>query len=162
MVEREKIKPLITEHSSSGSGMVDPTSAIKMGAMTGATGKVISANVGQKTFRTYGIWTKKKTLSLKVSTRVLDTKAGRVLFCGTESASDSTRATSTLQVRDDGIFVAIAEEIANRFAERLSQSGQFTPAEEETLTVANVMFHPAPESADVEVDGVFYGNVGGD
>ena len=165
VVERDKLKSLVTEQSFSGSGIVDPNSAIKMGSMSGAsylmTGKVISASVGSKTFRGYGVTTTNKTFSMKASAKVLDTKTGRVLFSGTESASNSTQATNTLQVGNDGIFVALAEEIANRFADRLSQSGQFVPAEkEEKLTFVNVMFNSTPESADVEVDGVFYGNAG--
>lgn len=164
VMEREKLASILKEQSFSGSGMVAPASAIEMGAMLGAqylmTGKIISADVSTKSFSGYNVRTTKTTCTLKISVKVLDTKTGRVVFSGKESASSSSQSTNNLHVKDGGNFVGLAETISRRIADRMAHSGRFIPVEKESTKMVNVMFTSQPEAADVEIDGVFYGNAG--
>ncbi len=165
VVERDKLNTILKEQAFSNSGMVDPNSAVQMGAMLGAqylmTGKVISANIGKKKFSGYGVTSTKTTFVLKASTRVLDTKTGRVMFSSTETASSSTQGTGNLNVSTGGAsFVSLAERIAYRFADKLAKrSAKFKPEKQEIVMV-KVNVTSSPEAADVEVDGIFYGNAG--
>ncbi len=166
VVERDKLNTIVKEQSFSGSGMVDPNFAIRMGSMVGArylmTGKVVSADVEKTSFSGYGVSTMKTTYTMKVSARVIDTKTGRVMFSGTETDSTYTQSTDSLRVSGKGAFVKLAEIIAHRFVDRLNQSGKFKPEKKEELTLVKVQFHSKPDEADVEVDGVFYGNAVGE
>ncbi len=166
VVERDKLNTIVKEQSFSGSGMVDPNSAIRMGSMVGArylmTGKVVSADVEKTSFSGYGVATAKTTYILKVSARVIDTKTGRVMFSGTESGNNYTQSTDSLSVSGKGAFVELAERIAYSFVDRLDQSGKFKPKKKEELALVKVNFLSKPDAADVEVDGVFYGNAVGE
>ncbi len=166
VVERDKLNTIIKEQSFSGSGMVDPNSAIQMGSMVGArylmTGKVVSADVEKTSFTGYGVTTTEMTYIMKVSARVLDTKTGRVMFSGTETDSIYTQSTNSLRVSGKGAFVELAEKIAYSFVDRLNKSGKFKPEKKEELALVKVKFLSEPDTADVEVDGVFYGNAGGE
>ena len=166
VVERDKLNTIVKEQSFSGSGMVDPNSAIRMGSMVGArylmTGKVVSADIEKTSFSGYGVTTAKITYIMKVSARVIDTKTGRVMFSGTETASNYTQSTDSLSVSAKGAFVALAERIARSYVDRLNQSGKFKPEKKEELTLVRVDFLSKPDAADVEVDGVFYGNAVGE
>ncbi len=166
VVERDKLNTIVKEQSFSGSGMVDPNSAIRMGSMVGArylmTGKVVSADVEKTSFSGYGVATAKTTYILKVSARVIDTKTGRVIFSGTETNSNYTLSTDSLSMSGKGAFVELAERIAYSFVDRLDQSGKFKPEKKEELALVKVNFLSKPDAADVEVDGVFYGNAVGE
>lgn len=166
VVERDKLNSIIKELSFSASGMVDPGSAIQMGGMTGAqylmTGKVVSADIDKTTFSGYGVKTSQTTYSLKVSARVLDTQTGKIKFSRTETARKASQSTSNLRVSEEGAFVSLAEDIAHRFADRIGQSGKFQPEKKEEMILVKVTFASEPDVADVEVDGVFYGNAGGE
>ncbi len=166
VVERDKLNTIVKEQSFSGSGMVDPNSAIRMGSMVGArylmTGKVVSADTEKTSFSGYGVATSKITYIMKVSARVIDTKTGRVMFSGTETASNYTQSTDSLSVSAKGAFVALAEKISHSYVDRLNQSGKFKPEKKEELTLVKVNFLSKPDAADVEVDGVFYGNAVGE
>lgn len=165
VVERAKLDTILKEQNFSNSGLVDQGSAIQMGAMLGAqylmTGKVISANVGKESFSGYGVTTTKTTYVLKASTRVLDTKTGRVMFSSTDTASSSSQGSNNLRVSEGGSFVSLAERIAYRFADRLAKrSAKFQPETKQETVLAKIHVTSVPEAADVEVDGIFYGNAG--
>ncbi len=166
VLEREKLDTILKEQAFANSAMVDPNNAVQMGAMLGApylmTGKVISANIGKKKFSGYGVTSTKTTFVLKASTRVLDTRTGRVMFSSTETASSSTQGTGNLNVSTGGgSFVSLAEKIAYRFADKLAKrSAKFQPKKTEEVTMVKVNVTSSPEAADVEVDGIFYGNAG--
>jgi curli biogenesis system outer membrane secretion channel CsgG len=164
VVERDKLQSILKEQSFSGGGLVDQGSAIQMGAMLGAqylmTGEIIAADVAKNSFRGYGVTTTKTTYSLKVAVKVVDTKTGRVLFSGKETTSSSSQGTNNLHVNDRGSFVNLAERLSNKFADRLAASGKFSAQEEVVVAMVNVAFSSSPDSADVEVDSVFYGNAG--
>ena len=164
VVERDKLQSILKEQSFSGGGLVDQSSAIQMGAMSGAqylmTGEIISADVSKNSFRGYGVTTTKTTYSLKIAVKVLDTKTGRVLFSGKETTSSSSQGTNNLHVNSRGSFVNLAERLSDKFADRLADSGKFSAQEEVVVAMVNVAFSSSPDTADVEVDSVFYGNAG--
>ena len=164
VVEREKLSSVLKEQTFSASGLVDHESAIQMGSLAGArylmTGKVVSANIDKKSFTGYGVTTTKTTYNLKVSARVLDTKTGRVVFSRTEKSSNYSQQTNNMRISEEEPFVTLAEEIAYRFADLLVQSGRFQPEKKEEIALVKVDFRSQPDTADVEVDGVFYGNAG--
>lgn len=164
VVEREKLTSIVKEQTFSASGMVDPETAIQMGSIAGArylmTGKVVSADIDKKTFTGYGVTTKKTTYNMKVSARVVDTKTGRVKFSRTEKASSTSQATNNMTISEEQPFVTLAEEIAYRFVDHLVQSEKFKPEKKDEVAMVKVNFLSNPETADVEVDGIFYGNAG--
>lgn len=165
VVERSKLKSIMVEQGFSGSGMVDPATAVKMGKLSGAkylmTGKIISADAQTKEFRGYGVTTRTTIFHLKVNTRIFDTKTGRIVFSVSEDAEETSNESGGLRSSDSGLYVRLAEEVAEKITSKIKQSKEFKPEEPEEMQMVEVNFTSSPEAADVEIDGIFYGNAEG-
>lgn len=168
VVEREKLQSIATELGFSGSGMVDPSSAAQMGRLLGAkyllTGRVISLGAEEKSFGGYGINTRSTILSLAVSVRVVDTETGSVAFSTRTTTNRTINETQALAVRSSTAYNALSEQAAMEAVTGIVKSGRFASAGDgktEALMLVVVDVQSSPPNADVEVDGVFYGNAGG-
>jgi len=170
VVEREKMGSVMREIGFGQSGMVDPGSASQMGKLLGAryvlTGRVISLGAEEKSFSGYGINTKNTVLSLSVSIRIVDTETGSVQFSTRTNAQRTINQAGGLSVRSNNAYDGLAQDAAvklvgeigqsNRFSSMANASDQHGPASTIEVSVSS-----QPPGADVEVDGVFYGNAGG-
>lgn len=168
VVEREKLASVASELGLSGSGMVDPSSAAQMGRLLGAkyllTGRVISLGSEEKSFSGYGINSTNTILSLAVSVRVVNTETGSVAFSTRTVATRTINETGGLSVRSSSAFAALSEEAAIQTVSELAKSGRFSPDRQQSAhgpAMVDVDVQSIPANADVEVDGVFYGNAGG-
>lgn len=169
VVEREKLSTVVNELGFSGSGMVDPSSAAQMGRLLGAkyllTGRVISLGSEEKSFSGYGITSRNTVLSLAVSVRVLDTETGSVAFSTRTTVNRTINETGGLSVQSSTAFSALSEQAAVQTVAELQNSGKFSAGatqQAQEVAMVGVDVQSNPPNADIEVDGVFYGNAGGE
>ncbi|MBL0162695.1 MAG: PEGA domain-containing protein [Xanthomonadales bacterium] len=168
VVEREKLSAAMREVGFGQSGMVDPGSASQFGKMLGAryvlTGRVISLGSEEKSFSGYGVNTRNTILSLNVSIRIFDTETGSVKLSTRTLATRTVNESGGLSVRSNTAYSGLAEEAAIQLVNEIVKSDKFgrdtesAPGTASALVEVTVMSEP--EGADVEVDGIFYGNSG--
>lgn len=167
VVEREKMASLVKEINFNASGLVNQKSAVAMGNMSGAayimTGRVVSADVKTTNFSGYGVSTKKSIYQLKVTTRIIDTATGAAIFSSSDTVEDELQDTNHTYASDGDVFANLAEQLSYQIAEKVSASGRFTSSTEAAsnkVKYVNVTISSEPAGADVELDGIFYGNAG--
>jgi len=164
VVERSKMDTVFEEVGFSGSGAVSPQSAVNLGEMLGAqyllTGQIIDIGENTKSVSSYGVQTNTTTYNLKASARIIETGSGRIVFSGRESASSSVQETGSMSVSGGSPFGSLAEQLADSLVQQIAATDHFTPKEEEEMEFVEVQFESDPADADVEVDGIFYGNAG--
>lgn len=169
VVEREKMNSITRELGFGASGLVDPSSAAQMGRLAGArllmTGRVISLGQEEKTFSGYGIQSRSTVLSLSVSVRIVDTESGSIAFSTRTTTHRTITETGGMNVRTNTAYGALAEQAANELVGEISRSGRFeqrsTHQDASTaISLVGVEVSSTPVNADVEVDGIFYGNAG--
>lgn len=168
VVEREKLATAMREIGFSQSGMVDQAGAAQMGKLLGArhvlTGRVISLGAEEKTFNGYGINSSSTLLSLSVSIRIVDVETGSVGFSTRTVAQRTINQSGGLNVRSSNAYDALAEDAAVKVVGEIVRSGRYASARSESVgkpSLVGVPVESSPPGADVEVDGVFYGNAGG-
>lgn len=171
VVEREKLGSVMREIGFGQSGMVDPGSASQMGKLLGAryvlTGRVISLGAEEKTFSGYGINTKNSVLSLSVSIRIVDTETGSVQFSTRTNSQRTINQAGGLSVRSNNAYDGLAQDAAVKLVGEIGQSNRFSSMANGSdqprgsVSTVEVSVGSQPPGADVEVDGVFYGNAGG-
>lgn len=170
VVEREKLHSVTREIGFGQSGLVDPGSASQMGKLLGAryvlTGRVISLGAEEKSFNGYGIDSKSTLLSLSISIRIIDTETGSVEFSARTTAQRTINQTGGLKIASSNAYDGLAQDAAVKVVADISNSGRFTgTASTDASThgapaLVEVDVSSTPPGADVEVDGVFYGNAG--
>jgi curli biogenesis system outer membrane secretion channel CsgG len=165
VMEREKLDTIMQEHGLQGSGMVDTDTISGMGKMVGAgyilTGKIISMDAEEKTANVYGVRTRTTTLTLRAKAEIVETATGRIVFSKSAKASSVNREGGGLESSNSGAFVDLAEELANEISTAITRSDKFK-VQKKTLEMVVANVTSVPEMADVEVDGVFFGNAGGE
>jgi curli biogenesis system outer membrane secretion channel CsgG len=164
VVERNQLKAILQEQGLSGSGLVEMDSAIQMGQLLGAgyllTGRVVSASAEERSFSGYGIKSKSTILTLRVSLRVLDSSTGKLVVATTRESSETVTQGGGLRISDTGVFSKLAVEVSKQLTQEISNSARFKKKEDDSPQWVDVNFESTPTSADVEVDGIFYGNAG--
>jgi curli biogenesis system outer membrane secretion channel CsgG len=169
VVEREKLASVTREIGLSQSGMVDPAGASQMGRLLGAryvlTGRVISMSAEEKAFSGYGINTTNTILTLSVSVRVVNGETGSIEFSGRTSAQRTINQAGGLSVRSSNAYGGLAEDAAVKVVAEIVKSGRFNAASTGGAApirakLVRVAVESSPPGADVEVDGIFYGNAG--
>jgi PEGA domain/Curli production assembly/transport component CsgG len=166
VVEREKLNTAVTELGLSGSGLVSQDKAIEVGRMLGAqyllTGKILDFSKQKKTFRNYGTQIDTTVVQLMVSAEIIETATSRKLFAKKASSSKKFNAMGGLSISDSTSGGDLANDVADQLVAAMLESEKLQqilkPAkqsEEATITITS-----SPENADVEIDGVFYGNTG--
>lgn len=165
VVERSKLANVILEQDLSGSGFVPVESAVKMGQLLGAryimTGKVLRVDQEERRFSGYGVQTRTTIFTLAVRVQVIDTERAQVVFSETAEGSITERAGSGLSVYDSGVYGRLTRDLSGKIAKQLARSSRFAPSEATAVEFVNVEFSSSPARADVEIDGVFYGNTDG-
>jgi len=166
VVEREKLHDIMREQGFSNSGMVEMSTAAQMGRLLGAkfllTGKIISLNRQVKNFSGYGVNTKNAVYTISASIRIFNVESGSIEFSTKENSSYTINAGGGLSVEIDNVYQPLAEELGATLVTKLTSNPKFTNKSLKTNEPKNVkvIFYSVPEYADVEIDGVFYGNTG--
>lgn len=168
VLERSKLGKVMDEQSFGGSGFVDPKTAVAVGNLTGAqylvVGNVNDFSSEQQRFQGYGISTVTTVYRTNISVKILETRSGRVVFSTIKDAEEKVVQASGLQIRDGGIESKLAQAAAGKILEDIEKSNLVKETAEKAaeLSKAKVNILSNPPQADVEVDGIFYGNASGE
>ena len=165
--ERDKLNTIMKEQSFQASGFTDPQTAVALGKVAGVhymlTGKLIDFGQEVKNFAGYGIRTRTTVYRLKASVRIIDVQTGKIVFSRTDGAEDQVSDSSGLSSSDTTMATKLAQEVSDKLIKAISDDDQFKPKDSSgTGAMIPVKITSSPDHADVEVDGVFYGNAGGD
>lgn len=161
VVERAKLKSIITEQGFTMSGLVDSTkNAVQVGKLLGAdfliTGSVLT--FGEKTvrFKGYGISTEKIITELNVNIKVLAMNTGNIEYATLVTAQDEVLNTNSNLTTSDYLERTLLQKALDSSVREIS-----TQMEAKRKIVPEkvfVQFYSTPEGADVEINNVFYGN----
>jgi len=161
VVERAKLKSIITEQGFTMSGLIDSTkNAIQVGKLLGAdfliTGSILTYGEKIVKFNGYGISTEKILTELNLNLKILDVNTGNIEYASLLSAQDEVLNTDNNSTKSD-----LNERILLRKALESGVNEIKVQMEAKTRNVpekVNVQFYSTPEGADVEIGNVFYGN----
>ena len=161
VVERAKLKSIITEQGFTMSGLIDSTkNAIQVGKLLGAdfliTGSILTYGEKIVKFNGYGISTEKILTELNLNLKILDVNTGNIDYASLLSAQDEVLNTDNNSTKSD-----LNERILLRKALESGVNEIKVQMEAKTRNVpekVNVQFYSTPEGADVEIGNVFYGN----
>lgn len=162
--ERDRLAAIMREQGLQGSGEVDPATAVELGRLAGVsyllTGNIVDASRETKTFRGYGITSQSTVYRLSASIRIIDVSNGQIVFAQSDTASHEHRSSNST-TDDDTVYLELARNLTRKFVNAMSENQRFKPKEE---APKHVMFRidSNPPGADLEVDGVYYGNTGGE
>ncbi len=163
--EREKLHTIMREQGLQASGFVDPQTSVSLGSLAGVhyilTGKITDYGIETRDFRGYGVSTRTMFYRLKATARIVDVKTGRLLFSKTDGVEEKVTESLGLRVGDTTMDARLAEQLAVKLIKALLETDSFKPAGESAAPLVSASITSTPGRADVEVDGVFYGNAGG-
>jgi curli biogenesis system outer membrane secretion channel CsgG len=169
VLERSKLNKVLEEQSLGGSGFVDPKTAVAFGNLTGSqylvVGNVNDFSAEQQRFQGYGISTATTIYRTNISVKILETKSGRVVFSTIKDAQEKVMQATGVHIRDGSIESKLAQAAAGKIMEEIEKSNLVKesaggPAAE--ISKVRVKVLSSPSHADVEVDGIFYGNAAGE
>ena len=164
--EREKLNTVMREQGLQASGVVDPQSAVALGKVAGVhyilTGEIIDYGRESRNFSGYGVRTRSTIYRLKAAIKVIDVQTGKVLFSRRDEAEDTVNEGQGLGVTDTTMDTKLAEEVADKLVKALVDDDSFKAPGQSVAALIPIKITSVPDHADVEVDGVFYGNAGGE
>lgn len=164
--ERTKLATLQREQNLQTSGTTDADSAVALGKVAGVryilTGQVLDSGQETRDFVGYGVQTRTTFYRLKAAIKVIDTQTGKVLFSKKDGAEQRLDAGRSMNASDSTLDTKLAETVAEKLVKALVDDDAFGAPPEPTpvATLVPVAITSVPDKADVEVDGVFYGNAG--
>jgi len=151
---------------SSATGLVDPSYSIQLGKMLGvrylATGNLIDITQKITTFKGYGITTKQTAVSVTVGLRVVDAERGTIFFIDQDEAAQELPL-STKNANISGQIYSIYQNLmkqailksVNSLRQRVIATRPEVP---KTAKKVLIPINSTPIGADVEINGIFYGN----
>jgi curli biogenesis system outer membrane secretion channel CsgG len=148
------------------SGLVDPSYAIQLGKMLGAryltTGNVIDITHKVTKFQGYGVTTKKTAISVTIGLRIVDAERGTIFFIDQDVAAQelplSTQNTN-ISGQTYSIYQNLMKQAILKSIDSLRQRVIATrPEVTKPPKIILVPIDSLPIGADVEVNGIFYGN----
>lgn len=164
--ERQKLNTIMREQSFQASGFSDPQTAVALGKVAGVhyilTGQIIDYGRETRNFSGYGVNTRTTFYRLKAGIKVMDVKTGKLLFSRNDNAEEKVDEGQSMQSYDTTMDTKLAEEVAAKLTKALLDDDSFKAPEDSAGALIPVKITSVPENADVEVDGVFYGNAGSD
>ena len=164
--EREKLNSIMREQGLQASGFADPQTVVALGKLAGIqyilTGSIIEDGREVRDFTGFGVQTRTTFYRMKAGIKVIDVKTGKVLFSRNEGVESPVTESQSSRVSDTTMDSRLAEEVANRLVRALLDDEQFKGPKESAAALLPVKVSSTPDRADVEVDGVFYGNAGSD
>jgi len=164
--EREKLNTIMREQSFQASGFSDPQTAVALGKVAGVhyilTGQIIDYGRETRNFSGYGVNTRTTFYRLKAGIKVVDVKTGKVLFSRNDNAEEKVDEGQSMQSYDTTMDTKLAEEVSAKLVKALLEDDSFKAPDNAAGALIPVKITSEPGNADVEVDGVFYGNAGSD
>jgi len=167
LIDRLTIKKTLEEYDFNiTSGLVDPSFAIQLGKMLGArylaTGNIIDISKKVIEFNGYNIYTKRTIISVTVGLRIIDQKTGTILFTDQDIAIQELPI-DTMNLNISGASNAIYQNLVKQAILKLvnSLSQRIIVARPEVYKISKEILVPInsePIGADIEINGIFYGN----
>lgn len=160
VVERKKLKNIMTEQNLSQSGIIDnQKTAIQVGKLLGAeylvTGSLMNLNIDETKFEGYGIETTKVKVSLSTNIKVLNVNTGVIESGNIYNASNTYQGESEYSLDGNGAVRTLVEQISRDFAADLNFLGE---EKKEELKKYKVEFSSKPKGASIEIDGIYMGS----
>lgn len=168
VLERSKLGKVLDEQVFGQSGFVDPKAAVAVGNLIGAqylvVGNVNDFSSEQQRFQGYGISTLTTVYRTNISIKILETRSGRVVFSTIKDAEEKVVQATGLHIRDGGIESKLSQAAAGKVLEDIEKSNFLKEPSEKAVEISKVRVNilSTPSQADVEVDGIFYGNADGE
>jgi curli biogenesis system outer membrane secretion channel CsgG len=164
--ERGKLDTIMKEQGFQASGFADPQTAVALGKVAGVhyilTGQILDYGREIRDFSGYGVRTRTSFYRLKAGIKMLDVKTGKVLFSRNDSAEEQVTEGNNTLVSDTTMDTRLAQEVSDKLMKALLDDDTFKDKQETAVALLPVKITSEPDHADVEVDGVFYGNAGSD
>lgn len=168
VADRQTVQRSITEIGFNlSSGLIDPSSAVKLGKMLGAryliSGNLIDLTTRTTEFSGYGVKTFHTAVSVTVGMRVVDAEQGTVFFIDQQSASREHLPTEVFDPNNlpkslstyQSLFQEAIVNLVKNFTQKVValQTKEEVPSQKITIPI-----NSDPTGADVEVGGLFVGN----
>lgn len=167
VVERSRFDQIVKEQGLTSTGFVDPATAVSLGEVAGASfllaGEVIDASKESRVFKGFGTVSKTDIYILRVGVRIIETRTGKAIFSTIKEAEEREYASANLLVDGRTVESILAQTVAGKIMDEILQAEAFMglgPAGGAALVRVSITSDPS--DADIEVDGVFYGNAGGE
>lgn len=164
--ERGKLDTIMKEQGFQTSGAADPQTAVALGKVAGVhyilTGQIIDYGREVRDFNGYGVHTRTTFYRLKAGIKILDVKTGKVLFSRNDGAEEQLTGGNYANDSDSTMDSKLAQEVSDKLVKALLDDDTFKDKQETVAALMPVKITSEPDHADVEVDGVFYGNAGSD
>jgi len=166
IVEREKLDAIRTEQNFQASGLVGSNVAA-LGAMAGAdylvTGSIIDIGTRVDKVSAYGTTTYTAYHRLHIGVKFLDVKTGKVVLSTKKKAERKQIGRASRSGYNAPIFAEMASSLVRRVVGKVKRNSErFQPSGPAQPQLVSVSIDSQPAGADVEIDGVFYGNAGGE
>jgi hypothetical protein len=167
VVERSRFGQIVKEQGLTSTGFVDPNTAVSLGEVAGASyllaGEIIDASKESRVFKGFGTVSKTDIYILRVGVRIIETSTGKAIFSTIKEAEEREYESANLLVDGRTVESILAQTVAAKIMDEIFQAEAFmglVPAEGADLV--RVSITSDPPDADIEVNGVFYGNAGGE
>jgi len=163
VLERARLGAVLNEVEFQRSGgFVAPENAVQTGRTLGArvliTGHVLDSGRESQKYSGYGITTTKTTYRLQARLDALDVETGAKLFSRVDEVS--AEAQSVQGSRVDSTQQNLAPQLARKLVGALLASGSVRALTERSEVISFEVI-AEPPTADVEIDGTYYGSAGG-
>jgi len=167
VVERSRFGQIVKEQGLTSTGFVDPATAVSLGEVAGAsyllTGEVIDASKESRVFKGFGTVSKTDIYVLRVGVRIIETSTGKAIFSTIKEAEEREYASADLLVDGRTVESILAQTVAAKIMDEILQDEMFVGmGTSGGAALVRVSITSDPSDADIEVDGVFYGNAGGE
>jgi len=167
VVERSRFEQVVKEQGLTSSGFVDPATAVTLGEVAGASyllaGEVIDASKESRVFKGFGTVSKTDIYVLRVGVRIIETSTGKAIFSTIKEAEEREYASADLLVDGRTVESILAQTVAAKVMDEILQDEMFVGmGTSGGAALVRVSVTSDPSDADIEVDGVFYGNAGGE
>jgi hypothetical protein len=164
VLERGKLDAVVREVEFQAGALVDPANAVQIGGMSGArllvTGNILENTSSQSTSSAYNIRSTVFRYYLKARAEVIDLETGSKIFSHIADGSAELKkiGLNSTGRGEDSLGPIVAEQLMTALAES-PRIQALVGASEEGVSV-RITINSMPSGADVEIDGVYYGNAG--
>lgn len=164
--ERTKLKTIMREQNLQASGFTDPKTAVALGKLAGVhyilTGEIIDYGREIHNFTGYGVTTRSSIYRLTAAIKVIDVQSGRILFSQRADAQETVNGSQDISGAASTVATTLEEKVSDQLIAALENDNAFKAPASAANALVPVKVTSEPPAADVEVDGIFYGNAGGE
>jgi curli biogenesis system outer membrane secretion channel CsgG len=160
VLERDKLEAIITEQGLTMSGLIDSDkNAVQVGKLLGAnyiiTGSVVSLTTKNVKFKGYKIETEKIITEMTVNVKIINITTGKIEFASLFPAKEevlNAAASTESSGTERNLLTTALKSAVTELVKKIDAKNIKNPQK------IVVKFDSDPKGADLEIDGVFYGN----